>query len=87
MSQNFTSRVKSTIGPALNCRAVVPSDSDDLPNGICRTLYVGTAGTVVFETHDGNIVSLISGDYQYHPIQLKKVLSTGTTADNILALY
>ena len=65
-----------------------PSDSTDLFYGICRGIWVGTAGDVAVVTPKGMTVtypSVVAG--LAHPIKAKRILSTGTTAITVLALY
>jgi hypothetical protein len=35
----------------------------------------------------GGVAAFTSGDTQYHPISVRRVLATGTTASGIVALY
>jgi hypothetical protein len=84
---HFEMRARSITGPAVELRAVEPSDSADLPNGVCRSLFAGGAGVIVVQDAFGSQVSLHSGASQYHPVQIRRVLATGTTATDIIALY
>lgn len=79
--------VVSISAPANFVKAVTPDDAADLPSGVCRALYVGGAGNVIFHDADGNQLTLVSEGCQYHPIQARRVLATDTTATNVLALY
>lgn len=88
MSQkSFSGRAWSLTGPAMTLCAVVPSDTADLPDGPCRGLYVGTAGTLRLMDCAGHVVDLISSEAQYHPLRVQRVLATGTTAADVIALY
>jgi hypothetical protein len=88
MSQkHFSGRTMSSDGPALGLAAVTPDDAADLPRGVCRSLYVAGAGVVVLDDMGGETVELISGATQYHPIHVRRVRATGTTATGIVALY
>lgn len=71
--------------PAHGAVAVTPSDATTLP--ITRGLYVGTTGDVAVIMADGQTVTFTAVPVQILPVQVSKVLSTGTTASNILALY
>lgn len=71
---------------------VTPSDSADLtfPSGVYGTkyLYIGVAGDVAVTTASGDDVllkALAAG--VFHPISVKRIKATGTTATNILAAY
>ena len=57
----------------------------DLPDGVCRALLCGTAGTAVVMDSTGqlNTIPLQQG---YNPIQARQVRSGGTASD-IWALY
>lgn len=83
MSQNLG------LGPVCNAVAVTPSDSTDLATPNSRGLYVGVTGDVVAIPFGGSssvtFKALAAG--VVHPIAVKRVLATNTTATNILALY
>ena len=66
---------------------ITPNDVADLPMGVTRALYVGVEGAVSIIDRFGNASVVISGAAQYHPLRVLRVLATGTTATNILALY
>jgi len=73
--------------PADYAQAVTPSDTVDLSNA-CRGIFVGGGGTLVVHMMDGAQVTftgLVSG--QILPIRCTRILATGTTATNIVALY
>lgn len=64
--------------------AVTPSDTDDLVE--VSQLYVGVAGDVRVILAD-DTVALTFKDFQgFFPPYVKRVMFTGTTATNILAL-
>ncbi len=71
--------------PASDIVEVTKADSD-LPNGVCRGLLVGTAGTANLGKVDGNNVADVPLQAGYNPIAVKQV-RTGGTASNIWALY
>lgn len=72
---------------AMGLETVSPSDSNDLPF-LTRGLYVGTAGHVKVTMADGSVGVLksLSGGI-VHPLSVRRVWSTGTTALDIIALY
>jgi hypothetical protein len=67
--------------------SITPDDSTDLPSGMARGIFVGIGGAVALRGAAGNEVIVISGDSQYHPLLVTRVLATGTDATNIIALY
>lgn len=51
-------------------------------------LYVGVAGNLTVEmAYSGQTLTFVAAANGYHPIQVNKVLSTGTAADSIVALW
>lgn len=73
--------------PARKLRAVDPDDDTDLPDGPCRALYVGVAGTLTVMGIDDTVaVSFGTVAVGFYPISCKRVLLTGTTATGIVAL-
>lgn len=72
--------------------SVTPADGADLTSqsGINGTkyLYVGVSGDVSAVTVSGDVVTfkaLAAG--VFHPISVRRIKSTGTTATDILAVY
>jgi hypothetical protein len=73
--------------PAGRAAAVSPSDSSDLTSA-SRALYVGGAGDVVLMTVGDDTVTFVAVPAgSILPMRVKRVLSTGTTATSILALW
>lgn len=77
-------------GPSANFVAVTPHDTNPIVTDgqACRGLYIGGAGNVVCKNLDGTSVTftgLLVG--VVYPIETRQVLSTSTTATNIVALY
>lgn len=78
---------RGTSGPASDAKAVTPSDSTDLPNGIARSLLVIAAGNVSFITAKGTTQTYSSVPaYTVIPVAASRVRATGTTA-TVVALY
>lgn len=70
--------------------AVTPSDTVDLPNGVCVAFYPGVTGDVAVtmaDMDDGTNVVLKACAVGERPYQCKRIWATGTTATNIVALY
>ncbi len=72
--------------PARMAVAVTPSDSATL--SATRALYVGVTGDVTVVPFGGSASVLFKAHpVGYMPVRVTKVMSTGTTATNIVALY
>jgi hypothetical protein len=65
--------------------AVTKADAN-LPDGICRALLVGTAGTANLMDAGGNTRTSVPLQAGYNPLSCKQVRTGGTAAD-IFALY
>ena len=68
---------------------ISPSDSDDLPEGKTKGIYIGTSGSISVIMASGNArvlpATLVSG--VIHPISVLRVLETGTSASGLMAVY
>lgn len=77
--------------PILAMKVVTPSDSTDLADGPCRALIVNSTGNIVFDTANGETVTLtISANwFGVTYIRAKRIRATGTTiaAGSIFACY
>lgn len=71
--------------PSGKIRLVTKANAD-LPDGLCRGLLCGTAGTVNLMDGTGEILANVPLQAGYNPISVKQVRTSGT-ADNIWALY
>ena len=87
MSNPFSGRAASIVGPAKNFAEISPDDNNNIGLVPARSIYVGVGGVLYIQSISGSIVKLVSGDHQYHPITVVRVLRTGTTASDIIALY
>lgn len=72
--------------PADMVAAIVPSDSADLPKGMCDSIYVGTGGdlTVVI---GGTTVTYKNLPTCILSVRATRVKVTGTTAADMIAQY
>lgn len=71
---------------ATSWKAITPSDTANIqPTPV--NVFVGTGGNVVAEDGEGNQATFTASDGQALPIQPVKILSTGTTATGLIALY
>lgn len=88
MADRF-STTHNTANPAIGAAAVVPHDANELAGGACRGLYVGTGGTIVMrgvgDTADTTWRNVPNGALL--PFRAQYVRATGTTAQDMLALY
>jgi hypothetical protein len=76
--------------PAREAVAVTPSDATVLP--VTRGLYVGTGGNLAVRMagragQDGPTITFTNVVAGFIPLQVDMVLSTGTVASGIIALY
>ena len=73
--------------PAQSLKAVTPNDSADLPDGVCRALYVGGFGDLaLIAENDSSEVTLV-GVSGWISVRARRVMATNTTATNIVAVY
>lgn len=86
MSDRFQTSSPSLSGPAAHAFAISPNDSAPISE-TTRALYIGVGGNLsVTMASGGNaaFTSISSGTLL--PIRITKVLSTGTTASDIVGL-
>jgi hypothetical protein len=73
--------------PAKGAEAVTPHDTNVFTS-LARALYVGAAGDVAVTTPAGDNVTFVGVPAGYIlPVQVWRVLATGTTASSIVALF
>lgn len=71
--------------PAFSVAAVTPSNTTVIS---ARALYIGGAGNVAVTALDGSTATFTSVPAgTILPVVVTKVMATGTTATNIVALY
>lgn len=73
-------------------KAISPSDSEDLTghdgNPVGMTVYCGTGGDIaVIPIGNTESVTFVVGDGGMVPVEVKRVLSTGTTAADLVGLF
>lgn len=78
-------RDANATAPAHGAFSVTPSDATTMQ--VTRSVYVGTAGALAVRMADGMTITFPTVAAGIFPIQVDMVLSTGTTASNIIALY
>ncbi|SDM23041.1 hypothetical protein [Bacillus sp. OK048] len=68
--------------------AVVPSDTTDLAKGVTKGIFVGVSGDVRVDLSSGTIITLKGlAAGVIHPIAVKRVYATNTTALEIVGVY
>jgi len=67
-------------------QAVTPNDDTDLSPGPAL-LYIGVSGDLTVNDTDGNTLTFVDADHGWFPFLVTRVLSTGTAATNIIAVY
>ncbi len=81
--ENYTSGLTS---PARDAEVIVPNDAIDLPF-VTRGIYVGSVGSLQVQMAGGQIVTfenVLAG--VVYPLRAARVMATGTTAADLLAL-
>lgn len=73
------------VAPAYGGAAITPSDSTVIPT--TRAIHVGSTGNIAMRLANGDLVTLTSVAAGVLTVQVDKVLSTGTTATSLVALY
>ncbi len=86
MSNPFGTHNRGLNAPAFKLIPVSPDDDNDLPEGICRALLVGTAGSATLIDASGAERSGVPLQQGYNPIGVRRV-KLGGTASNLWALY
>lgn len=86
MADRFQNSSPSIAGPASHGFAVAPSDSS-LLSETTRGVYVGTGGNIAALLLSGASVTFTSvPSGALLPVRLTKIMATGTSASNIVAL-
>ncbi len=86
MLDRFSGHSMGGSGPAMAAFAVVPHDTNTLPERI-RGLYVGASGNIAVQLTEGT-TTLFSNCQAgtILPVRAVAVLATGTTAANLVGL-
>ena len=72
--------------PYDNAAAITPSDSTDL-GFVTRAIYVGQQGTLKVTMLGGGDVTFNCGQHLVLPIRATRVFATGTSANDLVALW
>lgn len=78
--------VNDSILPSYIYDAVTPSDTVDLPGGVCRSLLIAVGGTLSVIRSDGNQVDLTVPAGMFYGY-VARVRASGTAATGITAMY
>lgn len=80
-------RTTSGESPASSAFAITTHNTNELTT-VTRGVYVGVSGDLKVDMLDGTTVTfanIVAG--VIHPLRVRKVYATGTTATNIIGLY
>ena len=76
-------------GKAVNADSITPNDNEDID--VSEGIYVGTGGdlAVTFANMEAGTSIVLAGLQEgvIHPLKVKRVWATDTTAENIVAIY
>lgn len=82
----FETYTSGLSAPASILAPVTRSDTADLPDGDCRSLLVGQAGTANLIDVSGGTRINVPLQQGFNPIRVRRLLTGGTAAD-IWAIY
>lgn len=83
----FSDLPTTLTAPAREAAAIAPNDGTDIAN-LPRAIYVGTAGHVAVLMAGGQTVTFSNvAAGAILAIRARRVLATGTTASNLVALW
>ncbi|MEM9062503.1 MAG: hypothetical protein AAGD13_18735 [Pseudomonadota bacterium] len=86
MPDIFEDRSSGLESPGYDAISVTPSDSNDL-TFTSRALYVGVAGDLRVTTAGGSTVTFTNVAEGVLPMRVSRVLASGTTAADIVAIW
>jgi hypothetical protein len=77
----------SEVVPAANAAAITPSNTVDLTT-VTRGIYVGVSGDLKVDLVSGDTVTFVGlAAGMVHPLRVKRVYATGTSATSIVGVY
>lgn len=87
MSSNMKNRHIATpiavVSPVTGAFAITPNDSADVTENTL-SLYIGTGGALKVTLLDNSVVTYAAIAAGRHPLRVKRVWATGTTATGIV---
>ena len=72
--------------PYVRFAAITTSDTVNLPGGLTDAINVGVAGIVVVIS-EGDVATSLTLPVGIHPLRVKRINATTTTATTMAALY
>lgn len=84
MSNAHSGRAAATSGSATDLMPITPDDQNDLPV-TATALYAELGGDVTFISLRGETRTVTVGDLAILPVQVRRVLASGTTANGLHA--
>lgn len=86
IDEKFGSYTPGLEAPASDAMAITPHNANDL-GFVTRGIYVGEAGDIAVEMLSGDVVTLRNAAAgMIYSVRAQKVLATGTTAGDLVAL-
>lgn len=89
MADPYNNFLDTVTAPARDAAAVTTHNTNPLPGGVCKALYIGGAGNVacrlVDSESDVTFTGIAAGTIL--PVRATHVRTTSTTATAIVALY
>lgn len=86
MPDIFEDRSSGLESPGYDAVSVTPSDSSNLPV-TSRALYIGTSGDLRVIVGSGSTVTFVNVPEGILPMRVSRVLASGTTAADIVAVW
>lgn len=86
MRDDFEINSPDILSPGSKIVPVTKDDNADLPDGVCRALLVGTAGTANLIDKSGATRTNVPLQQGYNPIRASRIKLGGAAAD-IWAIY
>ncbi len=86
MNDRYKNTSTGLIGPALDAFAISPDDTTDILE-VTRAIYVGGSGDITLVTRGGTQITFANVPAgMLMPIRASRVLTTGTSATDIVGL-
>ena len=82
----FQSYMPNLQSPLASATALTPDDGADLTH-VSRALYLGVGGAVKVTLADGSIATFINMLAGWHPLRVRRVWATGTSATDIVGCW